>query len=163
NCKRLIACAGRGGRRDARCRLGSAGVGVTFGTNRFNWSTAEALVDSARATEAAGFGRFWFPDNQLHVGDVFLNVLTAAQATEQAIVGTLTVNPVTRHPTVLAGSISAVDRLVPGRTALGIAVGDTAVWQIGARPARLGQLEGAVMMLRRLLAGDGVELGWTAP
>lgn len=136
---------------------------VTFGTNRFDWSTAEALTASARAAEAAGFARLWFPDNQLHVGDVFLNVLTAAQATERAVCGTLTVNPVTRHATVLAGSISAVDRLVPGRTALGIAVGDTAVWQIGARPARLAQLEATVRTLRSLLAGEGVELGWTAP
>jgi 5,10-methylenetetrahydromethanopterin reductase len=136
---------------------------VTFGTNRFDWSAPARLVESARYTEAAGFGRLWFPDNQLHGGNVFLNVLTAAQATERAICGTLTVNPVTRHPTVLAGSIAAVDRYVPGRIALGIAVGDTAVWQIGARPARLAQLERAVVMIRRLLAGEGVDLGWTQP
>lgn len=136
---------------------------ITFGTNRFNWSSSEALIASARAAEAAGFGRLWFPDNQLHVGDVFLNVLTAARATDRAIIGTLTVNPVTRHPTVLAGSISAVDQAAPGRVAMGIAVGDTAVWQIGLRPARLRELERAVLIIRRLLAGQGVDLGWTAP
>jgi 5,10-methylenetetrahydromethanopterin reductase len=94
---------------------------------------------------------------------VFIDVLNAARATEQAVVGTLTVNPVTRHPTVLAGSIATVEHYVPGRTALGIAVGDTAVWQIGRRPARLRELEDAVLIIRRLLAGEGVEMGWTAP
>lgn len=136
---------------------------VTFGMNRLNRRTPEAISASARAAEAAGFRRLWVQDSQLHLGDVFIDVLTALRATEQAIVGTLTVNPVTRHPTVLASSIATVDQHVPGRTALGIATGDTAVWQVGLRPARLARLEQAVITIRRLLAGEGIAMGWTAP
>lgn len=136
---------------------------VTFGTNRIEGHTLAARAESARFIEQAGFRRLWFPDSQLHRGDVFLNLLTIARATEQAVCGTLTVNPVTRHPSVLASSIAAVDQEVPGRIALGMAVGDTAVWQIGLQPARLGQLERAVVMIRRLLAGEDVDLGWTQP
>jgi 5,10-methylenetetrahydromethanopterin reductase len=138
-------------------------MAVTFGMNRLDRRNPETIARSARAAEAAGFRRLWVQDSQLHLGDVFIDVLTALRATERAIVGTLTVNPVTRHPTVLAGSIATVDQHVPGRTALGIATGDTAVWQIGLRPARLARLEDAVVTIRRLLAGEGIEMGWTAP
>jgi 5,10-methylenetetrahydromethanopterin reductase len=138
-------------------------VSVTFGMNRLDRRTPETLVNSARAAEAAGFARLWVQDSQLRLTDVFIDMLNAARATEQAIVGTLTVNPVTRHATVLAGSIATVEQYVPGRTALGIAVGDTAVWQIGKRPARLRELEDTVLTVRRLLAGEGIEMGWTEP
>lgn len=136
---------------------------VTFGTNRFSFPRPEPLIASCRAAEAAGFARFWFPDSQLRTGDVFINLLTAAQHTERAIVGTLLVNPVTRHPSVIAGSIATVDLYAPGRVALGVGAGDTAVFQIGLRPARLAQTERAITIIRSLLAGEGVDLGWSAP
>jgi len=40
------------------------------------------------------------------MGDMFVNVLTAAQHTERVRVGTLLVNPVTRHPSVTAAAIA---------------------------------------------------------
>jgi len=139
-------------------------MAVTFGTNRFGFPDPQRLIESCRAAEAAGFQRLWFPDSQLRNGDVFINVLTAAHHTgDHVTVGTLLVNPVTRHPSVTAASIAAVDMYAPGRVALGIGAGDTAVWQIGLRPARLAQTERAVRMIRGLLAGEQVELGWTAP
>jgi 5,10-methylenetetrahydromethanopterin reductase len=135
---------------------------VTFGTNRFGFPDPQRLIDTCRASEAAGFRRLWFPDSQLRNGDVFINLLTAVQHTSEAVqVGTLLVNPITRHPTVTAASIAAVDMYAPGRVTLGIGAGDTAVWQIGLRPARLAQTERAVRMIRSLLAGEGVDLGWT--
>ena len=133
---------------------------LSFGTNRFHFLDPQRLIQTCRETEAAGFDHLWFPDSQLHAGDVFANLLTAAQNTERASVGTLIVNPVTRHPSVIAGSIAAVDRFAPGRVKLGIAAGDTAVFQVGLRPARLAEMERAVAIIRALLAGEGVELGW---
>ena len=136
---------------------------LSFGTNRFYFLEPSRLIESCRQTEAAGFDHLWFPDSQLHVGDVFVNLLTAAQHTERASVGTLIVNPVTRHPSVIAGSIAGVDSYVPGRVKLGVAAGDTAVWQVGLRPARLAEMEDAVKMIRGLLAGKSLELGWSRP
>lgn len=136
---------------------------LSFGTNRFHFLDPRRLIESCRQTEAAGFDHLWFPDSQLHAGDVFVNLLTAAQNTEHANVGTLIVNPVTRHPTVIAASIAALDSYAPGRVKLGIAAGDTAVLQVGLPPARLNEMERAVTTIRALLAGDGVELGWSRP
>lgn len=136
---------------------------LSFGTNRFHFLDPQRLISTCRDAEAAGFDHLWFPDSQLHAGDVFANLLTAAQNTERARVGTLIVNPVTRHPSVIAGSIAALDRYVPGRFKLGVAAGDTAVFQVGLRPARLAEMEHAVTVIRTLLAGEGVELGWSRP
>lgn len=134
-----------------------------FGTNRFDFLEPSRLIKTCKAAETAGFDDLWFPDSQLHIGDVFVNILTAAQHTERTCVGTLIVNPVTRHPSVLAASIAAVDAYAPGRVRLGIAAGDTAVFQVGLRPARLAEMEHAVGVIRTLLGGGVVELGWSRP
>ncbi len=138
-------------------------MSITFGTNRFSFLDPERLARSCVEAEKAGFDRLWFPDSQLHAGDVFINLLTALRSTKRVHAGTLVVNPVTRHPSVLASSIATVDTYAPGRVMLGIASGDTSVWQVGLRPARLAELEVAVRTIRALLAGEGVDLGWTAP
>src|SRR5579863_6646886 len=100
-------------------------MAVTFGTNRFSFLDPERLARSCVEAEAAGFDVLWFPDSQLHAGDVFVNLLTALRSTERARAGTLVVNPVTRHPSVIASSIAAIDRHAPGRVMLGMANGDT--------------------------------------
>ena len=115
---------------------------LTFGTNRFGFpDPARVWPKTCREAEAAGFSHLWFPDSQLRTGDVFINLLTAARGTERAKVGTLLVNPVTRHPTVLASSIATVDLYAPGRVLLGFGAGDTSVFQVGLRPARLAEQE----------------------
>ncbi len=86
---------------------------LTFGTNRFGFPDPARLAATCREAEAAGFSHLWFPDSQLRTGDVFINLLTAARSTERPKVGTLLVNPVTRHPTVLASSIATVDLYAP--------------------------------------------------
>src|SRR6202789_695641 len=110
---------------------------VTFGTNRFSFLDPERLAKSCRAAEAAGFNYLWFPDSQLHAGDVFINLLTALRSTERVHAGTLVVNPVTRHPSVLASSIATVDTYAPGRGMLGVATGATSVWQVCLARGRL--------------------------
>ena len=136
---------------------------VSFGTNRVGSPVPVKMEENCRLTEAAGFSHFWFQDSQLRRGDPFVNLLVASRVTERVTVGTLLVNPVTRHPTVLAASIAAVDMYAPGRVIMGIGAGDTAVHQIGLRPARLAQTERAIRVIRSLLAGEDVDLGWTEP
>jgi len=138
-------------------------MAVTFGTNRFSFGDSERLARSCVEAEDAGFDHLWFPDSQLHAGDVFINLLTALRSTKRVHAGTLVVNPVTRHSSVLASSIAVIDREAPGRVMLGIANGDTSVFQVGLRPARLAEIEHAVRTIRALLGGKGVDLGWTAP
>ncbi len=137
---------------------------LTFGINRLDTPYPDRLAQSCRDAEAAGFERLWVPDSQFGRGDVYLSLVTAAQSTSERIkVGTLVVNPVTRHPSVTASSIAAVDLYAPGRVALGIGAGDSAVHQAGLPPARLKDTARAVAVIRALLAGEAVDFGWTAP
>src|SRR5262249_29825727 len=68
---------------------------------------------------------------------------------------------VTRHPSVTANAIVTLDQLAPGRTTLGIGVGDSAVQQAGTRPAKLPELRQAIEAIRALV--NGVAVDWAGP
>jgi 5,10-methylenetetrahydromethanopterin reductase len=87
----------------------------------------------------------------------------AAAATERITLAPLIVNPVTRHPAVLASSMATVDELAPGRTLLGLGSGDNAVRLLGLRPARVADFEDATRLIKSLLAGESVEVGAARP
>ena len=68
-----------------------------------------------------------------------------------------------RHPAVIAGSIATVDRVAPGRTVLGMGVGDTAVRLMGKRPATVAELEDAIRTIRALNAGERLHVDAVRP
>src|SRR5262249_19721512 len=67
-------------------------------------------------------------------------------------------NPITRHPTVIAGAFATLDELAPGRFIIGLAPGDSALRTIGQKPPKLQVLEDAVATIRQLLRGEAVVL-----
>lgn len=134
-----------------------------FGLNRFDFSTpANFAADVARA-EALGWDYAFVPDSQLRRHDTYVLLAFAAQATERIRLGPLLANPVTRHPTVTAGSIATVDAVSDGRAVLGLGIGDTAVRLAGLKPARVATLEAATGAIRTLLRGEGLEVGAAQP
>ena len=62
-----------------------------------------------------------------------------------------------------ASSIATIDELAPGRVALGFGAGDTAVRLSGLRPARVAEMEDAIVLMRGLLAGEEIEVGAERP
>ena len=135
----------------------------SFGINRQDAeSPTRFAVDVARI-ESLGWDCAWLPDSQLRRRDTYVLLAAAAQATESIRIGTLIVNPITRHPSVTASSISTIDELAPGRIALGFGAGDTAVRLSGLRPARVAEMEDAIVLMRGLLAGDEIEVGAERP
>lgn len=122
------------------------------------------------AAEAAGFGSLWVPDSQMLYRDPYVALALLARATRRARLGLLATNPLTRHPAVTAGAVLTVHELSGGRALLGLASGDSAVRRVGARPARLADLEAAVREVRALLAGETVDypagrfgIRWASP
>jgi 5,10-methylenetetrahydromethanopterin reductase len=89
--------------------------------------------------------------------DPYATLALLARDTRGARLGTLATNPLTRHPAVTANAILTVHELSGGRAILGIATGDSAVRRVGARPARLADLEQAVGELRALVRGEPVD------
>ena len=134
-----------------------------FGINRQDAESPARFADDVRRIESLGWDCAWLPDSQLRRRDTYVLLAAAAQATESIHLGTLLVNPITRHPSVTASSIATIDELAPGRVALGFGAGDTAVRLSGLRPARVAEMEGAIVLMRRLLAGEEVEVGAERP
>jgi len=111
-------------------------------------------ADLAGELEADGVDELWLIDSQLAMKDVYAGLLLAAQRTTRMLLGTGVTNPLTRHPTVTAGAIAAVAEVSGGRAALGLGAGDSAVYGVGWRPARVAQVEAAIRFFRAVLRGD---------
>ncbi|HEX6347775.1 MAG TPA: LLM class flavin-dependent oxidoreductase [Candidatus Dormibacteraeota bacterium] len=107
----------------------------------------------AASLEADGVDRLWLIDSQLAMKDVYAGLYLAALDTSRMELGTGVTNPVTRHPTVTANAIRALAELAPGRALLGVGAGDSAVYGIGSRPAKVAEVEAALTYFRVELAG----------
>jgi 5,10-methylenetetrahydromethanopterin reductase len=121
------------------------------------YAPAAELSALGAEAEAGGFATLWVPDSPMLYRDPYATLALLARDTRRARLGTLATNPLTRHPAVTANAILTVHELSGGRAILGIATGDSAVRRVGARPARLADLEQAVSELRALVRGEAVE------
>lgn len=107
----------------------------------------------AAELEAEGVERLWLIDSQLAMKDVYAGLYLAALSTTRLELGTGVTNPLTRHPTVTANAIAALAELAPGRALLGLGAGDSAVYGVGWKPARVAEVESALAFFRDVLAG----------
>ncbi|MDA0790226.1 MAG: LLM class flavin-dependent oxidoreductase [Proteobacteria bacterium] len=134
-------------------------AGVTFGFNRFDMTSAAGFASSVARGEALGYQHAFIPSSPLLVQDPYVLLASALAATRVIRVGPLLENPVIRHPAVIAGSISTLDQIAPGRTTLTLGVGDTAVRTLGLQPARVAELRSGLKTIRSLLTGEKTLLG----
>ncbi len=140
-----------------------------FGLNRFDFSTPDAFAADVARAEALGWDYAFVPDSQLRRHDTYVLLAFAARETSTIHLGPLLANPVTRHPTVTAGSIATVDVVsavsddAEGRAILGLGIGDTAVRLAGLKPARVATIENSTRTIRSLLHGEPVEVGADRP
>ena len=103
--------------------------------------------------ESSGVERLWLIDSQLAMKDVYAGLYLAAEATTRMELGTGVTNPLTRHPTVTANAIAALSELSGGRALLGLGAGDSAVYGVGWKPARVAEVEAALAFFRDVLNG----------
>ena len=114
------------------------------------------FVDWVARAESLGFGGVWVADSQSVFRDAFMALTLFADRTSRMELATGVTNIITRHPAVLAHSFASLDEYSGGRAVLGIGVGDSAVYTIGERPARLKRMEQIIDVVRRLMAGEEV-------
>jgi 5,10-methylenetetrahydromethanopterin reductase len=115
----------------------------------------EELPGLARRVEAAGFDELWLWEDCFLAGGIAATSAALA-ATDRIHVGLGIMPAPVRNPAFAAMEIAALERLHPGRIAVGIGHGVTA-WmrQIGAKPeSQLALLEETVGAVRALLAGE---------
>lgn len=110
-----------------------------------------------RLAESVGFDYIGVADSQSLFRELFVSLTVAALETERVHIGPSVTNPLTRHPAVMASAIASLDELSGGRAFLGIGTGDSAILNLGLRPARLRALRDYVGAVRTMLAGATAE------
>jgi 5,10-methylenetetrahydromethanopterin reductase len=124
---------------------------VVYGTE-----APAGLLESVELAESAGLGGIWVGDSPVLWRELYVLLGAAAERTERIRVGPAVTNPVSRQVAVTASALMTLQELSAGRAALGLGLGASALRTVGAKPARLAELEETVSELRRLWAGaDG--------
>ena len=132
---------------------------LTFGVGLFPTQPPQQMVQLAQLADRTGYTHIWMGDSQLIWREVYVTLGAVAVATSRAVLAQGVTNPVTRHVTVTASALATLAELTGGRTALAIGAGDSSVETWGARPATLARLGEAVGTIRRLLAGEPMDMG----
>jgi len=124
---------------------------VCVGVFPFKWSEVGEI---AGALERAGISDMGIVDSPLVCRDLYVGCVASLLQTDKLRVHTAVTNPVTRHPSVTAGSALSLCELAPGRVVIGIATGDSAVWGVGLKPAKVSELCEYIIALKTLLRGE---------
>ena len=117
-----------------------------------------ACVAQAEAAEAAGLSGIWFAENAYARGIVPAASACAA-ATSRLQINAGVFNPFTRHPTMMAMEIGALDELSKGRASLSVGTGIiSALQKIDAAPEKpLAALRDTIVIVRALLDGNEID------
>lgn len=113
-------------------------------------------IEWLRVAEGVGFDLIGYGDSQCLWPELYSSLTLAALHTTTAKIGPAVSNPVTRHPAVAASGIATVQALSEGRAFYGLSSGDSALFSIGLRPARMAALAEHARVVRALCAGEVV-------
>ena len=133
-----------------RCPITSVGLTIVG-------DTLDNFLRYVRQAEEMGVEKIGMGDSQSLYHEMWVRTTLAAVNTQRVGVGTWCTNPLTRHPAVTASAAAAIDDLTGGRAFRGIGPGDSAVYNIGARPATLETLEAYIKAVRALLEENAIE------
>lgn len=137
------------------------GYGISIGVS--SREPLKRFAEVIAEAESLGSQAAWLVDFQLGLKDVYVAMTVAAQATSKILLGPGVTNFVTRHPTVTANAITAVDEVSDGRALLGAGTGATAVFGANSAPSSLGEVRRWVGVLRGLFSGEETSLGDGGP
>lgn len=111
----------------------------------------------ARHAEGRGFTHWWVGEGQMLFSEPYSYMALCATMTHSITLGIGVTNPLTRIPPVTANAVATLNALAPGRVILGLGTGNNAMRAMGMRPAHLAELREALVMCRKLLAGEQVD------
>ena len=129
-----------------------------FGAGLFPTEPLSKMIHLAKLSEELGYSHVWVGDSHLIWGEAYVNMAAVALNTTKVKIGTGVTNPLTRHPSVVASAYATLEEYSPGRMIVGIGLGDSSVETMGMKPAKLTYFEETMQQMRRLLAGEEVQL-----
>ncbi len=129
---------------------------MKFGVTIVPHDLKETAV-SAKLAEDLGFDYIGIPDSQSLWRELYLSLSVVANATSRVRIGPTVTNALTRHPAVAASAIATLNEISDGRAFLGIGSGDSAILNLGLRPAKLAELHEYVQAVRTILSGQSFD------
>jgi probable F420-dependent oxidoreductase len=128
--------------------------GVVLQTN----PPARAVVERMRRAEEVGFSHGWTFDSHVLWEEPFVIYSAMLSATERMMIGPMVTNPGTRDWTVLASLFATLNEMYGPRTICGMGRGDSALRYIGRPSTTLATMSESMRVIKRLVAGESVEL-----
>ena len=146
-------------------RAGASGANVLPGVRManpkiqfcLNFTQQEPLMEVAKwwqACDAGGLKMVGVPDSPALLRELYVSATLCALSTSRIQVLTSVTNPLTRHPSVTAAALMSLNELAPGRIACGIATGDSAIWGVGLKSAKVETLRNYILAVKALLRGE---------
>jgi 5,10-methylenetetrahydromethanopterin reductase len=130
------------------------GIGIYTG----HGEPLQTIMEQARLAERLGYDSLWLLDSQLVGREVYATMACCALATQRIQIGSGVTQPYTRHATVTACGHVTVNELAPGRVAMGIGRGDSAVLSIGGKLPSFTEFGRYVGQVDRLMRGEQIEI-----
>ncbi len=127
---------------------------VRFDVGLLPTRPVDEVADLAVHAENTGFGGVWVADSQSVFRDVWATLALCADRTRKIRLATGVTNPITRHPAMLSGNIATLNELSGERAILGMGRGESAVYNLGLKPATIREWEECALTVRALLRGD---------
>lgn len=115
------------------------------------------LAKRAKFAEDNGFEQVWVAESHLTCRDHNVALAVAIQNTSTVTIGPGVTNPVLHDDSVAASTIATLDELSGGRVIFGIGSGDTPVYTLGKKMARLATMRTSIHRIRSLVRGEVVE------
>jgi alkanesulfonate monooxygenase SsuD/methylene tetrahydromethanopterin reductase-like flavin-dependent oxidoreductase (luciferase family) len=109
-----------------------------------------------RLLEEKGFQHVYLIDSHIEWREASPYLTLGILNTSRATIGTCVINPVSRHPTVVASLFATLQELSGGRMILGIGKGDSSLRRLGERPAQLKEFKDKVRLIKKLANGEEV-------
>lgn len=116
------------------------------------------VLATIEQADRAGFDTIAVPESPTLFRDCLVTLGLATARTSFATLASTVTSFVVRDPIVLASAVRTLVELAPGRIRLGIGAGDNVAFLTGRPRTTTAQLRDGVTLIRRLLAGDTVEV-----
>ncbi len=117
----------------------------------------DLLAKRAKFAEENGFEQVWVAESHLTCRDHNVALAVAILNTSSVKIGPGVTNPVLHDDSVAASTIATLDELAGGRVLFGIGSGDTPVYTLGKKMARLATLRNSIRRIRAFVRGEEVE------
>jgi alkanesulfonate monooxygenase SsuD/methylene tetrahydromethanopterin reductase-like flavin-dependent oxidoreductase (luciferase family) len=106
------------------------------------------------ACDEGGIDAIGLADSPAVSREIYITAAQAVAATSRSTIMTAVTNPISRDVSVVASAVATLEEMAPGRVALGIGTGDSALWGVGLRSAKVDSMRDYITALESYWRGE---------